>query len=119
MRGERLAMSCRTVVLFGATLGGVLGMAKSVAAQAITDLQTPDTPLVLKAQGSFYVGGEKSQQTQVELGSLGPGGQITVNQMYVRYMVPQGGDGGEGSPREEIGHGADRVGGSFGRGEST
>ena len=30
---------------------------------------------------------------QGELGDLGPGGHITVNQMYVRYMVPQGGDG--------------------------
>ena len=26
------------------------------------------------------------------MGNLGPGGHITVNQMYVRYMVPQGGD---------------------------
>ena len=66
---------------------------RGVAAQALTDLQTPDTPLVLKAQGSFFVGGEKVEQTQVELGDLGPGGHITVNQMYVRYMVPQGGDG--------------------------
>ena len=56
-------------------------------------MQTPDTPLVLKAQGSFFVGGEKVEQTQGELGDLGPGGHITVNQMYVRYMVPQGGDG--------------------------
>ena len=48
---------------------------------------------MLKAQGSFFVGGEKAEQTQVELGGLGPGGHITVNQMYVRYMVPQGGDG--------------------------
>ncbi len=61
-------------------------------AQALKDVQTPDTPLVLKAQGSFFVGGEKVEQTQGELGDLGPGGHITVNQMYVRYMVPQGGD---------------------------
>jgi pimeloyl-ACP methyl ester carboxylesterase len=72
---------------------GVLGAASSLTAQALKDLQTPDTPLVLKAQGSFYVGGEKSEQTQGELGNLGPGGHITVNQMYVRYMVPQGGEG--------------------------
>ena len=52
----------------------------------------PDKPLVLKAQGSFFVGGEKVEQTQAELGDLGPGGHITVNQMYVRYMVPQGGE---------------------------
>ncbi len=74
-------------------LAGVLGGASTVMAQALKDLQTPDTPLVLKAQGSFYVGGEQSEQTEVELGSLGPAGHITVNQMYVRYMVPQGGDG--------------------------
>ena len=62
-------------------------------AQSLKDVQTSDTPLVLKAQGSFFVGGDKVEQTQGELGDLGPGGHITVNQMYVRYMVPQGGDG--------------------------
>jgi pimeloyl-ACP methyl ester carboxylesterase len=93
MRGERVSMLCRSVVLFGATLVGVLGSATGVGAQTLKDLQTPDTPLVLKAQGSFFVGGDKAQQTQVELGGLGPGGHIAVNQMYVRYMVPQGGDG--------------------------
>lgn len=72
---------------------GVLGNAEGMKAQALKDVQTPDTPLVLKAQGSFFVGGEKADQTKVELGDLGPGGHITVNQMYVRYMVPVGGDG--------------------------
>ncbi len=86
-------MSCRSAIFFGAALVGVLGTARGVRAQALGDLQTPDTPLVLKAQGSFFVGGEKAEQTQGELGNLGPGGHITVNQMYVRYMVPQGGDG--------------------------
>ena len=71
----------------------MLGTAVNVQAQALKDVQTPDAPLVLKAQGSFFVGGEKVEQTQGELGDLGPGGHITVNQMYVRYMVPQGGDG--------------------------
>ena len=72
---------------------GVLGTVVNVQAQAIKDVQTPDTPLVLKAQGSFFVGGQKVEQTQGELGDLGPGGHITINQMYVRYMVPQGGEG--------------------------
>jgi pimeloyl-ACP methyl ester carboxylesterase len=63
------------------------------AAQALADVKSPDTPLVLKAQGSFYVGGESVEQTQGQLGNLGPGGHITINQMYVRFMVPQGGDG--------------------------
>jgi pimeloyl-ACP methyl ester carboxylesterase len=43
---------------------------------------------VLKSQGSFYVGGETVEQSFDELGSFGPGSKITVNQMYVRYMVP-------------------------------
>ena len=86
-------MLLRSAVVVGVSLAGVLGAAGNVMAQALKDVQTPDTPLVLKAQGSFFVGGEKSEQTQVELGDLGPGGHIAVNQMYVRYMVPQGGDG--------------------------
>jgi pimeloyl-ACP methyl ester carboxylesterase len=80
------------VTICGATMA-MLATTPHVRAQSLKDVQTPDAPLVLKAQGSFFVGGEKVQQTQGELGDLGPGGQITVNQMYVRYMVPQGGDG--------------------------
>ena len=63
-----------------------------MTAQALKDIQAADKPLVLKAQGSFFVGGEKVEQTQGELGNLGPGGHIAVNQMYVRYMVPRGGE---------------------------
>jgi pimeloyl-ACP methyl ester carboxylesterase len=80
-------------MLVGVTVAVVLGSANPVVAQALKDVKTPDTPLVLKAQGSFFVGGEKVEQGQAELGNLGPGGHIAVNQMYVRYMVPQGGDG--------------------------
>ena len=93
MRSQRFSKLCRSSILVCAALAGVLGTAVNVRAQALRDVQTPDTPLVLKAQGSFFVGGEKVEQTQGELGDLGPGGHITVNQMYVRYMVPQGGDG--------------------------
>jgi len=93
VKGQPFSILCRSALLVGVTLAGVLGATVTAKAQALKDLQTPDTPLVLKAQGSFYVGGEKSEQTEVQLGSLGPGGHITVNQMYVRYMVPQGGDG--------------------------
>ena len=69
-----------------------LGTPAHVTAQEYKDVKTLDKPLVLKAQGSFFVGGEKVEQTASEIGDLGPGGHITVNQMYVRYMVPQGGD---------------------------
>src|SRR6476619_2643743 len=80
-------------ILLGAALTSSLVTDSSLLAQALKDVQTPDAPLVLKAQGSFFVGGDVVEQTQRELGDLGPGGHITVNQMYVRYMVPQGGDG--------------------------
>jgi pimeloyl-ACP methyl ester carboxylesterase len=69
-----------------------LGAPAGVMAQALKDVKTPDKPLVLKAQGSFFVGGETVEQTAGELGDLGPGGHISINQMYVHYMVPQGGD---------------------------
>ena len=50
----------------------------AVIAQALKDVQTPGKPLVLKAQGSFFVGGDESEQTRVELGGLGPEGHIAV-----------------------------------------
>ena len=93
VESQRFSMVNRPAILVGLTVAAVLGTAGDVMAQALKDVQTPDTPLVLKAQGSFFVGGETVEQTQGELGNLGPGGHIAVNQMYVRYMVPQGGDG--------------------------
>jgi pimeloyl-ACP methyl ester carboxylesterase len=71
----------------------VFGMTGTLMAQSVKDVQIPTTPLVLKSQGSFFVGGEKIEETQAELGNLGPGGHITVNQMYVRFMIPAVGDG--------------------------
>ncbi|MBS1832877.1 MAG: esterase, partial [Acidobacteria bacterium] len=64
------------------------GASLALTAQTFSSLQKSAKPLVLKSQGSFYIGGEKSEQTRVELGGLGPGGHIAVNQMYVRYMEP-------------------------------
>lgn len=71
----------------------LFGTPVDVTAQALKDVKTPDKSLVLNAQGSFFVGGETVEQTAGELGDLGPGGHITVNQMYVHYMVPQNGVG--------------------------
>jgi len=86
-------MRVRSAGVIGVALAGIFGAAGTVMAQALKDVQSSDTPLVLKAQGSFFVGGEKIDQTRGEVGDLAPGGHIAVNQMYVRYMVPQGGDG--------------------------
>ena len=79
-------------LLTGVIATAILCGAGDVMAQGLKDVQTADKPLVLKAQGSFLVGGDEVEQTQGQLGGLGPAGHIAVNQMYVRYMVPQGGD---------------------------
>ncbi len=91
MQSQQVSIG-RSAVLVAVAVSAVLGASTGALAQALKDVQVADTPLVLKAQGSFFVGGEKVEQTAGELGDLGPGGHITVNQMYVRYMVPQGGD---------------------------
>ena len=62
-------------------------------AQNIADIQPASSPLVLRSQGSFYVGGESEWQTREELGGICPDGHVTVDQMYVRYMVPQASQG--------------------------
>ena len=50
-------------------------------------------PLVVASQGSFFVGGEKKPLPAPPAGRGGFGaGDITVNQMYVQYQVPPGGD---------------------------
>ena len=59
-----------------------------VSAQGLDDLKIPIEPLILKTQGSFYMGGEAVEQSFNELGSFGPGSTIMVNQMYVEYMLP-------------------------------
>jgi pimeloyl-ACP methyl ester carboxylesterase len=92
VRSRRFSMPGRSAIAAGVTVAAILCTAVGAAAQALKDLQTPDTPLVLRAQGSFFIGGEKADETAVQLGNLGPAGHIAVNQMYVRYMVPQGGD---------------------------
>ena len=80
----------KTFVLAGVVLASTFGTAITAAAQDVPDLQTPKSPLVLKAQGSFFVGGEVKQAAAGDLGAGRAAGHITVNQMYVEYMIPQG-----------------------------
>lgn len=58
-------------------------------AQRLNDVAQEKEPLILKSIGSFYVGGESEPQTKSEMGGFYPEGHITVNQMYVSFMVPQ------------------------------
>jgi hypothetical protein len=70
---------------------GTFGTAITAAAQSFEDLQTTKSPLVLKGQGSFYMGGEVKLSEPGDLGDGRPAAHFTVNQMYVEYMIPQGG----------------------------
>jgi len=86
---QRFPKTQQLVVLAGVVLTGTVGTAMTAAAQDVQDLQTPKSPLVLKSQGSFVVGGETVLQTATEIGGFG-GDHIAINQMYVRYMIPEG-----------------------------
>jgi quercetin dioxygenase-like cupin family protein len=89
----RIASSTRRnarAVAIGVIAVTTCAMATPASAQSLQSVQAPSTSLVLKAKGSFYVGGESVEQTTVELGSPGPADSATVNQMYVEYMIPDG-----------------------------
>jgi hypothetical protein len=61
-------------------------------AQTLSDVRPPSEPLVLKEQGSFFVGGQPvfSDATGWDLIGFGFGsGDVTVGQMYVQFQVPQ------------------------------
>ncbi len=73
-------------VLLAAAIGG---FSMSAIAHSPEKTREPVAPLVLDAIGSFYVGGRVVSQTAGEVGIFG-GGALTVDQMYVQYMVPHG-----------------------------
>lgn len=79
--------------LVAAIMLSVLATEMTAEAQALKDIQTPNSPLVLKAKGSFFVGGETVSESAAQLSTifgtnLESGGHVVINQMYVQYMVP-------------------------------
>lgn len=78
-----------------ALAAALLLAAVTVPAQDLKDVQAPRSPLVLKSRGSFYVGGQTVQQTSNQVSFLPVlpfrDDQVTVNQMYVEFMVPEDG----------------------------
>jgi hypothetical protein len=62
-----------------------------VAAQSLRDIK-PSAPLVLKQQGSFFVGGRIVFSPSTGWDTIGlpqfSQGEITVDQMYVQFQVP-------------------------------
>lgn len=79
----------RAAALAVAMLSGLLSVGSAIG-QELQDIARADSPLVLQSRGSFFVGGEQVKKTANELGNLGPDDQITINQMYVEYMIPDG-----------------------------
>ncbi|MDB6089957.1 MAG: hypothetical protein JWN85_2741 [Gammaproteobacteria bacterium] len=76
------------------SMAGAALLCTVAGAQSRTDVQQPSKPLVLKAQGSFFVGGRQifSDATGWNLiGLLGQfsSGDVTVDQMYVQFQVPE------------------------------
>jgi hypothetical protein len=64
--------------LTGFILAGILGMPMSADAQSFADLRAPDSPLVLQALGSFYVGGRTVSASTTAIG-LYRGGPMLVD----------------------------------------
>ena len=63
------------------------------AAQSISDVAAPTEPLILKQQGSFFVGGRQAQSDATGWDQTPPvsafgAGDVTVDQMYVQFQVP-------------------------------
>jgi pimeloyl-ACP methyl ester carboxylesterase len=62
-----------------------------LAAPMAAGAQTP-APLLIKEQGSFFLGGEKKTISEPAAGVIpAQTGEITVNQMYVQYQIPMQG----------------------------
>lgn len=80
--------SCADAMALCLVLGS-LAFAAPTSAQTLKSIQTPAEPLVLKIRGSFFVGGRSVEQKAREI-LLGPDDSVTVDQMYVEYMVPIG-----------------------------
>lgn len=69
------------------TAAALFTFGSSTSAQSTAAAQPP---LVLKSVGSFFVGGRSVSMTANQIG-LFTGGSTMIDQMYVQYMVPQGG----------------------------
>ena len=80
MRTRRLFEAAAMVGMIGVGLAGTSTVALGAGGEAAQE--DSQQPLVLRKQGSFFVGG----QTE----STGPNSDITIDQMYVQFQVPEG-----------------------------
>jgi hypothetical protein len=86
------------VIASAFVLAGAVGTASTATAQDFPDLQTPNSALVLSAQGSFYVGGSLMDEPNCPGVQADTSCPIMADQMYVRYMVPQAKKGKNNMP---------------------
>jgi pimeloyl-ACP methyl ester carboxylesterase len=79
-------------VIAGATLLAFAGLSTLAGAQEFSDVKPSKGALTLKAQGSFFIGGNTHQVggpgTAAPYGGTSPG-QSMINQMYVQYQLPE------------------------------
>ncbi|HEX5227602.1 MAG TPA: hypothetical protein VFW44_07820 [Bryobacteraceae bacterium] len=68
---------------------GVVATAATILAATAGDASKP---LVIASQGSFFVGGETKNSSELTGATQGPGagqpGDVTINQMYVQFQKP-------------------------------
>jgi pimeloyl-ACP methyl ester carboxylesterase len=68
---------------------GFLALMVMACVAPLTGLAQVSGPLAIKAQGSFFVGGEERTVSEPAAApSPAQSGEITVNQMYVQYQIP-------------------------------
>ncbi|MEM5318303.1 alpha/beta fold hydrolase [Paraburkholderia sp. JHI869] len=79
---------------YAASLMLALFFSSIASAQQVQDVKRSAKPLVLKDRGSLVIGGTSIDQTREQLSSItgvppAQDGHITIDQMYVDYMIPQ------------------------------
>lgn len=89
---DTVSMKCQWLCLCMSAFVSIVPSCKS-SAQTPESIKASTQPLVLSNRGSFFLGGKNVEQTPVQLSSifgraLEANGHVTVEQMYVEYMIP-------------------------------
>jgi pimeloyl-ACP methyl ester carboxylesterase len=88
----KAASKIRSAVVLSIAVGFAL-LSGAAGAQSITDVIAPTEPLIVKQQGSFFVGGRQTQSDATGWDQTPPvsafgSGDVTVDQMYVQFQIP-------------------------------
>ena len=110
MRTQRFVMLVRSAMVVGALLRAFSAQPGNVMAQALKDVQTPIRRWCSRRRAASSSAATRPNRRRWSWATSVLAGHIAVNQMYVRYMVPQGGDG---NPPVVMVHGATLTGKSW------